>query len=1505
MLLGDKIHLNAKIFSMITICLLAISLLTTAGNIAWAMNEKNTTAVEKTPFPDQPSTEPQNSKTPRQIEIDLNDGVSVNTNDPQSGGHKDNQQSQNPTVHQQIVLSEKLAISVNKPDQDMIVLVKQNSDNLTTLERITGIERLRFDGRKLVEEKNGPNLSDQNQFNVISYAQNKIQSINVIPIHDIESNLISFIQKSQSTLELKLDSFSTSIQHRLHLISYNSHILADDLTGLAHSAADLKNPTLFVMLVPLSGYILLRSEEIEITFYKSKRFVSFTLFVILVSSTAIGPISVSPSFMAYAYSQANESNTSVKISKQDLTQSTLNLNGYSNSTQSTLNLNGYSNSTQSTLNLNGYSNSTQSYNTPNATQSWSFGNKNNGTKVVGEIGLDNTTNSASLQLEGNGYLTANGSSTKEIKNLTISAWVKPDYSQGSPVFTVISKEKEFALSINNNIPPYKFAQFSVFDGIRWDTVNSTVSIGQNWNNLVATFNGSSIALYVNGTLQSSVPLTNMITISEKGDLATKDSTDLSSNADIVIGAQYDSTRKAASSQFSGLISNVNLYDSLLNPFQIQSLYNQNLASFYPQLSLTQTKSISSNSTLAEALAVLDNVSLNYTSNINMTNSTLLNYTVSASSLSLNATKSSYKLTDNPELNFQYVNDTTYAKLAKIVKAQKEKSQSGAWQSSKESITIKVLDPHGIPIQASTTFAKIREGKFDIKISSSRYGKPGLYTAIVELTKNGKKYVSPTQFAWGLVIVNTNKGIYKPGETANLTIVVLNNMGQPVCNSQISMSIISPDLTNTILSSNNGITRDASCGVYYAQYVPSIEGNYTVNVSASTPNGMTHFTTYFLTKNSYAFDIIRTADSKIDPINKPNSFNVKIIIGSFVTAQDLTIKEFVPSVFNVTTDASVQTVGDTKILTWNKDLVGNKTLIQYSYSVPLNFPQLYALGPVQIAYGNEGNFTEARQWFVANDPAGTINQDVTAEADTGTTAAHTLSGTITVGNNQDRILIAGITVKDSTVGSVSSVKIGSTSFTKITAKETSFGGVDNEMWYLKNPPVGSNTVTVTLTGTKSDTMILGLISLYGVDQTTTIGTPVTATGNSKTPSISVTTVNTNSWIVDSLSHAGSGGAQTTGATQGSPLYSGTISTTLEGEGSAATTTTTGTYTSSWLLGSKQQWAEIAVEIIPSGRIALTESLSLSDTVSVQKIIHEPITESLSLSDSLSLTKAISTSIQDSLSLVDSASRSKTYKLAMIETLTLTDSITKTHVNLKPLSESLTLTDSITKTHVNLKPLSESLSLNDSVSTSTSITKPLTESLTLTDSVSTSTSITKPLTETLPLIDSVSTSTSITKPLTETLPLSDSVSTSTSITKPLTETLPLIDSVSTSTSITKPLTETLSLNDSVSTSTSITKPLTETLPLIDSVSTSTSITKPLTETLSLNDSVSTSTSITKPLTETLPLSDTAYALQNNIQSLSDFMPLNDAVSISRTTTKSISDTLSLNDSVSTSTSITKPL
>ncbi|TLX65602.1 MAG: hypothetical protein E6L02_08100 [Thaumarchaeota archaeon] len=306
-------------------------------------------------------------------------------------------------------------------------------------------------------------------------------------------------------------------------------------------------------------------------------------------------------------------------------------------------------------------------------------------------------------------------------------------------------------------------------------------------------------------------------------------------------------------------------------------------------------------------------------------------------------------------------------IATQISENNQTTQYGQWKGNNETITVQVQGPDGKPFDIQPQVEQILEGKYNITLSSTRDAKPGIYTVKTILIKDGKTYTTQDQFAWGLVSLNTKKSIYRPGETADFVIVVLDNGGHPVCDSNISMNITNPNSQTTTLSSGNGIMPNIKCGLYDASFTTTSEGNYTIGVSAQNPSGTANFSTSFLVQNSYAFDIIRTADSKIDPVNDTNSFNVQIDIGSYVKTDSVKIQEFVPSVFNVTTDAKVETLDDTKILTWDKDLISNQTSIQYSYSVPLEFPKLYALGPVQITYDNNKTFNEARPWFVAVDP----------------------------------------------------------------------------------------------------------------------------------------------------------------------------------------------------------------------------------------------------------------------------------------------------------------------------------------------------------------------------------------------------------------------------------------------------------------------------------------------------------------------------------------------------------
>ncbi|MGH7885107.1 MAG: hypothetical protein ACRENO_05360, partial [Thermodesulfobacteriota bacterium] len=82
----------------------------------------------------------------------------------------------------------------------------------------------------------------------------------------------------------------------------------------------------------------------------------------------------------------------------------------------------------------------------NATESWKFDSNVNGSHFIGNVYVEKESG---LILDGDSYVTNDGNSTNILSNLTITAWVKPYYSNGSSEFTIVSKERTFELIINN------------------------------------------------------------------------------------------------------------------------------------------------------------------------------------------------------------------------------------------------------------------------------------------------------------------------------------------------------------------------------------------------------------------------------------------------------------------------------------------------------------------------------------------------------------------------------------------------------------------------------------------------------------------------------------------------------------------------------------------------------------------------------------------------------------------------------------------------------------------------------------------------------------------------------------------------------------------------------------------------------------------------------------------------------------------------------------------------
>ncbi|MEM4245660.1 MAG: LamG domain-containing protein, partial [Candidatus Nanoarchaeia archaeon] len=208
---------------------------------------------------------------------------------------------------------------------------------------------------------------------------------------------------------------------------------------------------------------------------------------------------------------------------------------------------------------------------PNAAKSWGS-NATVTDSLIGNVYINQT----GIVLDG-GFIKAAGNYTNQTSNITIAAWIKPEYASGASIFTILSKDKSFELTLNNIVKPSHVATFSVFDGIKWHNVQTATEISQNWSHIAATFNGTDITIYVNGTASKTAKTTSTVIVDGKGNIQNITPQMPSKYSDVVVGATLDTrTVETAQKSFTGSLDEVRIYDEYLTADQVLALYNKTL-----------------------------------------------------------------------------------------------------------------------------------------------------------------------------------------------------------------------------------------------------------------------------------------------------------------------------------------------------------------------------------------------------------------------------------------------------------------------------------------------------------------------------------------------------------------------------------------------------------------------------------------------------------------------------------------------------------------------------------------------------------------------------------------------------------------------------------------------------------------------------------------------------------------------------------------------------------------
>jgi len=165
-------------------------------------------------------------------------------------------------------------------------------------------------------------------------------------------------------------------------------------------------------------------------------------------------------------------------------------------------------------------------------------------------------------------------------------------------------------------------------------------------------------------------------------------------------------------------------------------------------------------------------------------------------------------------------------------------------------------------------------------------------------KDASDHEEALEFFWGTLVMNFDKTVYTPHETARIATTVLNREGVIVCDAQLEITVTDPDHNTVKFSTNDGITVNPKCDIHDRTDVPDYEtlytftdkiGNYQIKATAVTKDGTFTIINNVEVKQSVPLSIKRSLTSRIFP---PKDEAVIIELNAH-EAFDGSLSDFVP------------------------------------------------------------------------------------------------------------------------------------------------------------------------------------------------------------------------------------------------------------------------------------------------------------------------------------------------------------------------------------------------------------------------------------------------------------------------------------------------------------------------------------------------------------------------------------------------------------------------------------
>ena len=198
-----------------------------------------------------------------------------------------------------------------------------------------------------------------------------------------------------------------------------------------------------------------------------------------------------------------------------------------------------------------------------------------------------------LVLNGTSYLETSQDIVESTNQITISAWVKPEFNAGTPKMVVVSKDLTFQLLINGISEPQHVPIFTIYDGMTWHEVVGTDQLeGGKWHHIAGVLNDSEITLFVDGKQQQIASIPKLFLVNEQGWLTENGMGISISENDIVIGADHDEQHNTTTSRFSGQISGLAIHSRALDVELIEGVLQNTIPYSTTEITLNESIQIS-------------------------------------------------------------------------------------------------------------------------------------------------------------------------------------------------------------------------------------------------------------------------------------------------------------------------------------------------------------------------------------------------------------------------------------------------------------------------------------------------------------------------------------------------------------------------------------------------------------------------------------------------------------------------------------------------------------------------------------------------------------------------------------------------------------------------------------------------------------------------------------------------------------------------------------------------